>query len=865
MPILNTKLHFPTSRPKLVSRSHLIKQLNEGLHRKLSLISAPAGFGKTTLVSEWLSDYVGSVAWLSLDENDNEDARFLNYFVAAIQTVQPHIGDNVMAVLQSPQAPPIESILTILLNEITTIPDNFILVLDDYHLVDSPSIDKALSFLLKNLPPQVHLVIITREDPNLSLARLRARSQLTELRVADLRFTPNEASDFLNQVMGLNLSQEAIEALETRTEGWIVGLQLAAVSMQGHQEPVSFIESFTGSHHFVLDYLLEEVLNQQSESIQTFLLNTSILNRLCGSLCDALLLDSSESSQATLEYLERTNLFLMPLDHERGWYRYHHLFGELLRQRLNQEKVDVTLLHSRASQWYEDNGFEIEAFQHAIDANDIDRAEHLLNGHDVPLLFQGVVNPVLNWLNSLPVSVLNAHPSLWVWSAHASTFLGEASGIEEKLQAAEIALGDDALEDKNRNFVGHIATIRAMLAIPYNQIDILIYQSQRALDYLDVDNVHVRTSAMWTLGYAYQTQGKRSAAIQTYSEALSASKASGNFMNILATSICLAQVLESEILFDQATENFQQIIQSAGDLPYSCEAYLGLARMSYERNELDAADAYGQQSAQLGNQIENVDTSARGLMVRARIKLIQGDVAGALSLLDKSEQIIRQKNFLHQISNLAEMQVKVLLYQGNLTGAAHLVDQHDIPISKARLYLAQGDPSSALAILEPLHQQMAAKAWQDEQLKITILESIALYRLNKLEEALELLSGVLLLAQSTTLVRSFLDEGQAMMELLSEAVAHGIVPDYANKLLSAFGAKQSPTLSPASQDLIEALSERELEVLHFIAEGLSNREISEKLYLALSTVKGHNRNIFDKLSVQRRTEAVARARELGLI
>src|SRR5205823_5225857 len=353
----------------VVIRPRLIERLNEGLQRKLTLIAAPAGFGKTTLVSVWVAGCNRQVAWLSLDKGESDPTLFLTYLVAALRTIASNIGEGVLGALQSPQPPPTESILTALLNEITAIPDKFVRVLDDYHVIEAKPVDHALTFLLEHLPPQMHLVIATREDPQLPLARLRARGQLTELRATDLRFTPSEAAEFLNQGMGLNLSAEDITALETRTEGWIAGLQLAALSMQGQQDSTSFITSFTGSHHFVLDYLLEEVLGQQSESLQTFLLRTSILDRLCGSLCDAVLLNPSVSGQETLEYLEHANLFLVPLDNERRWYRYHHLFADLLRQRLQQRSAsspgdevgDVTKLHSRASVWYEDHGLEIEA------------------------------------------------------------------------------------------------------------------------------------------------------------------------------------------------------------------------------------------------------------------------------------------------------------------------------------------------------------------------------------------------------------------------------------------------------------------------------------------------------------------------
>src|SRR2546430_12151089 len=383
-PILATKLYIPPFRPNVVIRPRLIERLNEGLHRKLTLIAAPAGFGKTTLVSEWVEGIErprARTAWLSLDEGENDPARFLTYLVAALQTIAATIGEGVLGALQSPQPPPTVSILTALLNDITTIKDPFVLVLDDYHVLDAKAVDHALTYLVEHLPPQMHLVIATREDPQLPLARLRARGHLTELRATDLRFTPSEAAGFLNQGMGLNLSAEDIARLSTRTEGWIAGLQLAAISMQGQQDTTSFITSFTGSHHFVLDYLVEEVLQQQPESIQTFLLRTSILDRLCGPLCDAILLTPSGSGQETLESIEHANLFLVPLDNERRWYRYHQLFADLLRQRLQQRSAsagDVTEFHSRASQWYEENGLEIEAFQHAAAAGDGERAERLI-------------------------------------------------------------------------------------------------------------------------------------------------------------------------------------------------------------------------------------------------------------------------------------------------------------------------------------------------------------------------------------------------------------------------------------------------------------------------------------------------------
>ena len=522
-PLLRTKLYIPPVRPEIVSRPRLIERLNEGLHRRLTLISAPAGFGKTTLLSEWIHCRGAvtaplQVAWLSLDEGDNDPTRFLAYFVAAIQTIHQDIGQSVIAALQSSQPLPIQAILTTLINEIAAIPDRLVLVLDEYHLIEAQPIHQALTFLLEHLPPQMHLVIATREDPHLPLARLRARGQLTELRATDLRFISSEAAEFLNQVMGLDLSADDIAALETRTEGWIAGLQLAAlalqgtISLQGHKDATSLIKSFTGSHRFVLDYLIEEVLEQQSESVQTFLLQTAVLDRLTGSLCDAL--TGEDNGRATLEMLEHANLFIIPLDEERRWYRYHHLFADLLRQRLHQsaasstgdERGGVDELHKRASVRYEDNGLEIEAFHHAAAANDVERAARLMEGEGIPLHFRGAVAPVLNWLESLPTTVLDARPSLWVMYASVLSMAGQLTGVEPKLQAAEAALQGAEPDDKTRNLIGHIAAIRALLAATQYQVETIIAQSRRALEYLHPDNLAVRTATIWKLGIAYQLQ-----------------------------------------------------------------------------------------------------------------------------------------------------------------------------------------------------------------------------------------------------------------------------------------------------------------------------------------------------------------------
>jgi LuxR family maltose regulon positive regulatory protein len=911
-PILATKLHIPAPRPKTVLRARLIERLDEGLPsgRKLTLISAPAGFGKTTLVSEWVASCKRPVAWLSLDEGDNDPTRFLAYLVAALQTNPATIGKGVSGVLQSPQPPPIESILTTLLNEITTIPDQFVLVLDDYHVVDAKPVDNALTFLLEHLPPQMHLVIATREDPQLPLSRLRVQGQLTELRATDLRFTPSEAAEFLNQVMGLNLSAEDIAALEARTEGWIAGLQLAAISMRGVKDATGFIQSFTGSHHFVMDYLVEQVLEQQSESVQTFLLRTSILDRLCGPLCDAILGkdeggrtkdplqgmkndarsqsdgDSSfilHPSSLILEYLEHANLFIVPLDNERRWYRYHHLFADLLRQRLHQSITSstgdaescVNELHIRASQWYEDNGLELEAFHHAVAANDVERAARLVEGKGMPLQFRGALTPVLNWLASLPTTVLDARPALWVMYASALSMTGQLTGVEPKLQAAEAALQGAEPDAKTRNLIGHIAAIRALLAAAQNQVETIIAQSRRALEYLHPDNLAVRTATIWKLGIAYQLQGDRAAASRAYTEAISISEASGNLIINMSATLGLGNVQETENQLSRAAEAYRRVLQLVGDpqQPAACEAHLGLARISYEWNDLDAAEQHRQAGALLARQIENTERFVASQVLLARLKLAQGDVTGAAAILAEAERFARQHNIGYRMPEVAAAQVLVLLRQnpllrqGNLAAAAHLAQTHELPLSQARVHLAQGDTSAALAVLQPLRQQAEAKGWADERLKVMVLQAVAHYAHGEKDKAVQLLGDALALAEPGGFIRIFVDEGIAMAKLLSEASAHGIMPNYIAKLLAAFGKQMD--LHPSSffphPFLVEPLSQRELEILQLIAQGLSNREISERLFLALNTVKGHNRNIFDKLEVKSRTEAVARARELGLL
>jgi LuxR family maltose regulon positive regulatory protein len=871
-----------------VRRPRLIALLNDGLECKLTLVSAPAGFGKTTLLSDWITSCQGQVAWLSLDEGDNDPTRFLAYLVAALQTIEKSIGAGVLGALQSSRPPTLEAILTALLNDLTTLSGSAVLVLDDYHVLDAQPVDRALAFLLEHLPSQIHLVIATREDPQLPLARLRAGGHLRELRAADLRFTVPEATAFLNQAMALSLSAADVADLDDHTEGWVAGLQLAAISLRDHPNPTSFIHSFTGSHHFVMDYLVEEVLQRQPESVQEFLRRTSILDRLSGPLCDAVLLAPFGSGQTTLEYLERTNLFIAPLDNERHWYRYHHLFAELLQQRLQlgtasvpadegkveDRKGEVAELHRRASIWYEEQGLGLEAFQHAAAAQDVEHAVRLIEGNGMPLHFRGAIVPVFNWLKSQPTQVLDAWPMLW--TAYASTCLatGQTAGIEEKLCAAEKALEGEKLDDTTRDLIGRIAAIRATAAVNQNQVETIIAESYRALEFLAPDNLAFRTSTAWKLGYAYQLLGDRAAAHRAFSEVISISQASGNMNFNLMASIGLGEMQEADNQLHLAAETYRRVLEllDGQPLPVASAAHLGLAHISYEWNDLDAAELHGRQSVQLVRQIENNDRFISCEVFLARLKLAQGDAGGAAAILAEVSQSARQQDFVNRIPEITAAQVLTLLRQGHLAAAAQLAGVRDLPISWARIHLAQRDPSTALAVLASWRLQVEAKRWEDERLKVMLLQALALQAQGAKGEAVQLLLEVLTLAEPGGFIRSFVDEGPPMAHLLSAAAAGGLTSNYVRKLLATFEAEEQGSegkshrlVTLPAQCLIEPLSSREVEVLQLMAQGLSNQEIAGRLFLALDTVKWHNRHIFGKLQVQRRTEAVARARELGLV
>ena len=878
--LLSTKIFIPPTIQNYVLRSRLLTSLDLTFHKKLFLLSAPAGFGKTTLVRDWIERGNFQAAWLSLDTGDNDLFQFLKYLVFSLRTIFPEFGERVIQMIQYPQNPPTEFIMTTLINEIFETKQDFVLVLDDYHVIEDPKIDEALVFLLEHLPANMHLIMTTREDPQLPLARLRARNQLGELRVSDLRFSQSEVEEFLNEIMELQISKEDISALDSRTEGWIAGLQLAAISMQAYTDRSDFIQSFSGSHHFVMDFLVEEVLNFQSEKIQEFLLKTSILDRMSGPLCDAILSDVNIVGQEILEYLYQVNLFIIPLDNEKRWYRYHHLFLDLLRQRLmekygKENENDVTIvhnLHKRASQWFQENGFLIEAFQHAVEANDIGLAEQLLGGNGMPLQYRGVMLPVANWLSSLPEETMNTRPLLWVAYASTLTMMGKpVENIEAILQNAENRLSELEENDVMRDAIGQIAAIRAMMAIPQNEMDTVIREAKRAINYLHPDNLSVRTNVSWILGYIQQVQGNLEEAEKSFQQALAVSRLSKNIVMSVATTIGLGQISECRNKLNQAHRYFEDVIELAGKppLPYACEAFVGLARIAYEHNDLDAVEPYAQQSFLLARHIPNVHSPISSYLSLAALHLARGELVKADEVIIHAEAFAEQNNFPQRMPEIAKYRIAFLLKNGDITQANSLAKTHHLPVSQARVKIELGNYQDALTIVQSHQKNMEAKREMRAFLETLVIESLCHFYLEEPQKASTILKRALTKAKAGEFVRLFLDEGENMYKLLSDTSVESHLLPYRAKLLSEFEKetlRQGITTGSISRgELIEPLSEREIEILRLIAKCYSNQEISKKLFLALNTVKGYNHKLFGKLNVKNRTEAILRARQLGIL
>ena len=885
IPVVTTKLRVPPLRTKVVIRQRLLERLQEGLNHALTLVSAPAGFGKTTLLSEWLGEVNLKVAWLSLDDSDHAITRFITYLVSALQVIDKSIGESVLGALKSHQPPAVDTLLVALLNDIDSVSQDFILVLDDYHEVDSKPVDEALRFLVEYMPPQMHLIIASREDPPLPLARLRAKGQLTELRAADLRFTMQEAADFLNQVMGLDLSGQDITALETRTEGWVAGLQLAALSMQGHDDITGFIQSFTGAHHFVLDYLLEEVLSKQPQEVQHFLLRTSILERLNGPLCEAV---TGMPSQKMLEELERSNLFIVPLDGERNWYRYHHLFGDLLRQRSEQHIAsnEVAELHLNASAWFEQNGDLADAFRHAMAAKDQNRAADIAERAWLGMDETFQSGQWLGWVKQLSGSVRRLRPVLCVQIAWAYMDASKADESESFLQEAEQCLREAAHtmvvveEEQFKTLPARIAIARAYNSQTKGESLATVKLAQEAVRLSPETNQFMRAQATAILAGAYWANGELTAAYDAMNHWAEQAWLAGNTMFAIMTASGLADILQEQGRLRNAMQIYEDALKFAADVgaevvPFTAHHHLGMALLLNEMGANDAAEKHLQLSLELGQAATIIDWQYRRNFALARFKETAGDLNAALYFFDEAKRTY-VKTPIPLTRPVDAFKVRVYLKQGLLAQTHEWAQKFSMDdelsflhefehITFARVLLAKKDSKNVSQFLARLLQAAEDGARIGSMLEILILQALAFHAQGQLTQALLPLKRAVALAEAEGYVRIF-EEGKPMQELLAKL---SLTPEgkanknYIQTLLSLFEV-QTPKPAP-SQLLIDPLSERELEVLSLVALGLSNTEISEKLFLSLSTVKGHNLRIFNKLQAKSRTDAVARARELGLI
>lgn len=905
--LLQTKLHVPQrptyrQRYALVPRPRLIEKLNQGFLQgcKLTLISAPAGFGKTTLASAWVQQTKQHmprrthIAWLSLDKGDNDLPRFLIYFVSALQTIENNMGKGVLTTLQSPGVVNIESVLTTLLNEITEFPDDVIFILDDYHALESPPIDNALTFLLDYQPANLHLVIVTRIDPPLPLARLRGRGQLTELRTADLRFTRDEATAFLNQVMGLALSVEDIAALETRTEGWIVGLQLAALSLQKREDVTSFIQSFSGSHHHILDYLVEEVLSQQPPITQSFLLQTSILERLTGPLCDAVCkYETDGTSQSdepvTLAQLAMSNLFIIPLDDERQWYRYHHLFADLLLARLRRLHPDlVPTLHLRAVDWFEKNGLMTEAITHAFSAGDHNRAASLIEQAVSGTMLHGRLNKILRWLNALPEKLLDTRPRLRFYQAWTLAMTGQPKIADKILLDVRSSLKTLPASPENLALRGELAALRTGIIIHHNDPDEIIQESEEALTYLPEENPISRARVYMALGTAYAYSDDMQKAAATYQLGRDLALSANNPFLATANIELLAepQVYHQGRLQD-AAQNLAQILElgkmADGDYQvFTGSAHILLGEINLEWNNLGSASHYLEKGFKLLQKGGIGYTLTHCYCAKARFKLTVGEIDQAIEALQAATKAAQASPLMQfQMRNLA-CQVKLALYLGDMNTAfqwamgekctlperlpIHLYETQQI--SLARVYLAQGNFKKTMETLNRIHPQAESADRKAHLIDIYLLKALAYQEQNESPTAIECLEHALSLGEPEGYVQTFVEQGEPMAHLLQAASERGIAPAYVDRLLTAVSTQEQPippTPTHSPSPLAEPLTEREQEVLHLMAEGLTYNEIAGRITVSLNTVRTHVKNIYSKLGIHKRSQAIAKARDLHLL
>jgi LuxR family maltose regulon positive regulatory protein len=894
--LLRTKLYSPSGRHHLVPRPRLLARLNESLTRPLTLLSAPPGFGKTTLLSEWVAQEQLQVAWLVLDADDNDPVRFWSYFIAALQQKDAAIGSSSLALLQLPRATALEAMLRALINEIDSLPTggesgsssgeiqgrrpDFILVLDDYHIIETPEIHQQLSFLLDHLPPHLHLVISTRVDPPLPLPRLRARDQLIELHETNLRFTRTEAAQFLNETMNLSLTSEQIAALEARTEGWIAGLQLAALSLRGREDSSGFVRAFTGSHRFVFDYLTDEVFARQTESIQNFLLQTCILERLNASLCNAL--TGRADSQTILEELERNNLFLTALDDERRWFRYHRLFADVLLHRLTENSPAALIqLHLSASEWFKNEGLVTEAVNHALAAQDWEGVAQLIRDASESLRQRGEIATLTHWIQALPDSTRRAHPALCLTYARALVDAGRFVDAEVHIQEAEHWLEDNPQADHQRldSVRGKVLALRAQIASTHGEFTSAIELSLHAGHLLSHEDVAWRSLVAFNLAEVFRFTNKWTEGNDAYREAAALSESAGDYANALLAYSSRGEVLEAEGQLHQAAGQFEEVLQlaRAWGIPNAAAtgyAWVGLGRARWEWNELDAALQDVQTGLARGQQAEITNVLLRGYLALARVQKSLGNLEAALAALEEADAVAEKMGVAQVKVWIGAQRAQVWLARGEteeaFDWASHFAAQMQdviypsVPIALAKVWLSQHEPEKALPLLDHALQSAQTVGRLGNAIHILAVQAVMHSAQGNPELAFATLEHALKLAEPEGYVRVFVDEGVPMRRLLHRMLTRSSSPEYIRRLLEACGESTRMTATIDNR-LVDPLSQREHEVLRLIIEGATNKEIADELVLTVNTVKRHISNIFGKLEVSNRAQAIARARELNLL
>jgi LuxR family maltose regulon positive regulatory protein len=853
----------------------------------LTLVSAPAGFGKTTLLAEWLDTVAQtrSVAWLSLDPGDDDPVTFWTYVLAALQRALPGVAASALALLQSPQPPPTQTLLTALLNDLTRVSNETVLVLDDYHVINAPAVNEGIAFLVDHLPPRLHVVLATRADPVLPLARWRARGQLVEMRAADLRFTAEEAADYLNNSMRLDLTADALETLETRTEGWIAALQLAALSMQGRDDAAAFIASFAGDHRYVVDYLAEEVLQRLPEAVQHFLLETSILEQLSGPLCDAV--TGQADGQARLEELDRSNLFVVALDGRRQWYRYHHLFADVLRTHLRGQQPEQTrVLNRRASEWYARNGNQPEAIQYALAADDFERVATLVELSARAILRSYRPSRLVQWLMAVPDDSVRARPVLCAYYAFALFGLGELDAAEAWLRHAESAFESPgklvADEHELRSVPGIIALGWAYRAQAAGDVATTLELGRQALDRMPESDHVWRAGVAVLMALGHWHLGDLETAQRAHDAGVASLERAGDMQLALSAACDGAILRRARGRLAEAMRTYERWLQlthenGGADVPGVADVHFGMAELLYERNDVQAARRHLMRGDEMASLAALPQTPARQAVAWAQLRRMEGDLDEALELLDRAERV-SLRNPVPGVWPPGVLKVRLWLMAGETEEALKWARGRSLSaddeleysrefehITLARVLVAQSD-DAASGLLERLLIEAETHARTGSVIDILIIQSLAQHARGHLAAALTPLQRALALTEPEEYVRTFVDEGEPMRDLLRHALAAGISTTYVRRLLSAFDEQSSLAANDGGgSTLLRPLTGRELEILRLVAVGMRNQEIAEQLVISLPTVKRHIANTYDKLGVANRTEAVARAGTLGLL